>query len=217
MLFNFAPAREAARTAKTGHCRRRLYGRDRAYARGLSQSGRTARDRAHRRSAPPAVGDGAACPRSVSTETRRDKKPRIARSIARYPIWSLAVRFNSPFCLKAAIPTTWCAAARQEALAKLLAHPIALIDVLWSREQARHPLETPEQRASLEARLMELAGQIEHKSLKYHYIAAFRERLRAAGRTRAASPRAAAARPGYGTDRVRPAAWVSQAGGHFQT
>ena len=42
----------------------------------------------------------------------------------------------------------------------------------------------PEQRASLEARLMELAGQIEHKSLKYHYIAAFRERLRAAGKAR---------------------------------
>ena len=71
-------------------------------------------------------------------------------------------------------------------------------------KQARHPLETPEQRASLEARLMELAGQIEHKSLKYHYITAFRERLRAAGRTRAASPRAAAARPGYGKDRGTP-------------
>ena len=43
-----------------------------------------------------------------------------------------------------------------EALAKLVTQPLALIDVLWSREQARHPLETPEQRASLEARLMEL-------------------------------------------------------------
>jgi len=71
-----------------------------------------------------------------------------------------------------------------EALAKLLAQPLPLIDVLWSREQARHPLETPEQRASLEARLMELAGQIQHKSLKYHYVAEFRERLRAAGKAR---------------------------------
>ena len=66
----------------------------------------------------------------------------------------------------------------QDMLAKLLSQPISLIDVLWSREHARHPLETPEQRASLDARLMELANQIEHKSLKYHYISALRERLR---------------------------------------
>jgi DNA primase len=71
-----------------------------------------------------------------------------------------------------------------EALAKLVTHPVALIDVLWSREQARHALETPEQRAAFEARLMELAGQIEHKSLKFHYISAFRERLRNSGMTR---------------------------------
>ncbi|MBI4725345.1 MAG: toprim domain-containing protein, partial [Rhodomicrobium sp.] len=76
----------------------------------------------------------------------------------------------------------------KEALAKLLAQPLPLIDVLWSREFARHPLETPEQRASFEARLMQLAAQIEHKSLKYHYISAFRERLRGAGK--APAPRA---------------------------
>ncbi|MGO9806431.1 MAG: DNA primase [Rhodomicrobium sp.] len=80
-----------------------------------------------------------------------------------------------------------------ESLAKLLAQPLPLIDVLWSREQARHPLETPEQRASLDARLMELGGQIQHKSLKYHYIAEFRERLRAAGKTRLPSARNARA------------------------
>jgi DNA primase len=71
----------------------------------------------------------------------------------------------------------------QERLAKLLAEPLPLIDVLWSREQARHLLETPEQRASLEARLTELAGQIAHRSLKYHYITALREKLRAAAKT----------------------------------
>jgi DNA primase len=71
----------------------------------------------------------------------------------------------------------------QETLGQLLAQPLPLIDVLWSREQARHPLETPEQRASFEARLMELTGQIKHKSLRYHYIAALRERLRAASKT----------------------------------
>ncbi len=71
-----------------------------------------------------------------------------------------------------------------EALAKLVTQPLALIDVLWAREQARHPLDTPEQRASFEARLMELAGQIEHKSLKFHYISAIRERLRGSGMVR---------------------------------
>lgn len=67
-----------------------------------------------------------------------------------------------------------------EALTRLLTQPLPLIDVLWSRELAQHPLDTPEQRASLEARLMGLASQIEHKSLKFHYITALRERLRAA-------------------------------------
>ncbi len=71
-----------------------------------------------------------------------------------------------------------------EALAKLVTQPVTLIDVLWSREQARHALETPEQRAAFEARLMELAGQIEHKSLKFHYISAIRERLRNSGMAR---------------------------------
>jgi DNA primase len=87
-----------------------------------------------------------------------------------------------------------------ETLGKLLAEPIPLIDVLWSREQARHPLETPEQRASFETRLMELAAQIEHKSLKYHYVTAIRERLRATGKGR----QRAGARAPSGLDR-RPA------------
>jgi DNA primase len=75
-----------------------------------------------------------------------------------------------------------------EALSKLVTMPLALFDVLWTRENARHPLETPEQRATFEARLMELAGQIEHKSLKFHYIAAIRERLRNAGTARRLGP-----------------------------
>jgi DNA primase len=85
----------------------------------------------------------------------------------------------------------------QETLRKLLAQPLPLIDVLWSREQARHPLETPEQRASFEARLLELAGQIEHKSLKYYYVAALREKLRAAGKAQRITGNKAA----FGRDR----------------
>jgi DNA primase len=85
----------------------------------------------------------------------------------------------------------------QETLQKLLAQPIPFIDVLWSREEGRHPLETPEQRASFESRLLELAGQIGHKSLKYHYITALREKLRAAGKMH----RLTGARAPFGPDR----------------
>ncbi len=81
-------------------------------------------------------------------------------------------------------PDDMVSSGAKDALAKLLAQPLPLIDALWSREEGRHPLSTPEQRASFEARLMELAGQIEHKSLKFHYISAFRERLRSAAKSR---------------------------------
>jgi DNA primase len=83
-------------------------------------------------------------------------------------------------------PDDMVSGGASEELSRILGQPAPLIDVLWSREEARHPLQTPEQRASFEARLMELAGQIEHKSLKYHYISAFRDRLRGLGRVRAA-------------------------------
>lgn len=65
-----------------------------------------------------------------------------------------------------------------DTLAKLIAAPISLIDVLFARERARHPLDTPEQRASFEERLMEFARRIEHRGLRYQYISLLRERLR---------------------------------------
>jgi DNA primase len=70
-----------------------------------------------------------------------------------------------------------------DALVKLLAAPAPLIDVLWARERDRHPLDTPEQRAALDARLMEMTQLIEHKSLRFHYVSALRERLRGKGYT----------------------------------
>jgi DNA primase len=69
----------------------------------------------------------------------------------------------------------------KDVLGKVLGEPVPLIDVLWARERDRHPLNTPEQRASLEARLMEAVQQIEHRSLKFHYVSALRERLRTQG------------------------------------
>jgi DNA primase len=78
-------------------------------------------------------------------------------------------------------PDDMVAGGEKDGLAKVLGEPVPLIDVLWARERDRHPLTTPEQRASLEARLMEAVQQIEHKSLKFHYISALRERLRTQG------------------------------------
>ncbi len=86
-------------------------------------------------------------------------------------------------------PDDMVSGGAKEALAKLLGEPSPLIDVLWTRERDRHPLDTPEQRASLEARVMKLAHQIEHKSLKFHYISALRERLRAHGHAGGAQSR----------------------------
>ena len=69
----------------------------------------------------------------------------------------------------------------EDVLAKALGEPAPLIDVLWARERDRHPLNTPEQRASLESRLMEAVQLIEHRSLRFHYVSALRERLRTQG------------------------------------
>jgi DNA primase len=81
-------------------------------------------------------------------------------------------------------PDDMVSGGAKDALAQLLKSPKPLIDVLWSREEGRHPLSTPEQRASFEGRLMELAAKIEHKSLRFHYISALREKLRAVAKAR---------------------------------
>ena len=86
-------------------------------------------------------------------------------------------------------PDDMVSGGAKDALAKCLAEPAPLIDVLWARERDRHPLETPEQRAALEARLMEMAQLIEHKSLRFHYVSALRERLRAQGHAAGAARR----------------------------
>jgi DNA primase len=78
-------------------------------------------------------------------------------------------------------------AGEGEGLKALLERPTPLFEVLWKREEGRHPLDTPEQRASFEGRLMELAGQVSHKSLRFHYISAIRERLRSRARSRGSS------------------------------
>ncbi len=66
----------------------------------------------------------------------------------------------------------------KDTLSALLEHPTPLFDFLWKREEERHPLHTPEQRASFETRLTELAEQVAHKTLRFHYLSSIRQRLR---------------------------------------
>ncbi len=65
------------------------------------------------------------------------------------------------------------------ALEVLLSKPQPLFDVLWKRELNAFPSATPEQRAAFDARMKELTDRIVHKTLRYHYVAEIRNRLRA--------------------------------------
>nr|WP_206376991.1 DNA primase [Sphingomonas sp. G-3-2-10] len=59
----------------------------------------------------------------------------------------------------------------------LLKSPEPLVSRLWAHEVAAGPLDTPEQRAGLKARLSELAGTIADPNVKSEYMAEFRQRI----------------------------------------
>jgi DNA primase len=58
----------------------------------------------------------------------------------------------------------------------LLASPEPLVERLWRHELAAEPLDTPEQRAGLKARLQELARGIGHAGVRDEYLSEFRRR-----------------------------------------
>ena len=62
-----------------------------------------------------------------------------------------------------------------------------LIDVLWLRERAEQPLDTPERRAAFEARLDALLAQIGNTRVRDHYRREVRNRLFALWRERPTS------------------------------
>ncbi len=68
------------------------------------------------------------------------------------------------------------------AMAAILDKTKPLIDVLWERETAAQPLHTPEQRASLEARLRTLSTSIADPLVRIHYERELRDRLFQLGR-----------------------------------
>ena len=68
------------------------------------------------------------------------------------------------------------------AMSAILDKTKPLIDVLWERETSAQPLETPEQRASLEARLRTLSTSIADPLVRIHYERELRDRLFQLGR-----------------------------------
>lgn len=62
--------------------------------------------------------------------------------------------------------------AMQDALAKA----VPLVEMLWRRETAQAPLDTPERRAALDARLRECLRRISDPSVRNHYAAELRTR-----------------------------------------
>lgn len=55
------------------------------------------------------------------------------------------------------------------AMKALLATPSTMVDAIWQAERSARPLDTPEQKADLKARLAEHIDAIEHPDIKPHY------------------------------------------------
>ena len=92
----------------------------------------------------------------------------------------------------------------KEAMDEVLAKRRPLVDVLWDREVAAGPLDTPEQRAALEVRLHKLTGTIADGNVRLHYQREIRNRLYQLGRDTkavgAAGQRKGFRRPAPGAD-----------------
>ena len=56
-----------------------------------------------------------------------------------------------------------------QAMEKLLAQPKSLLDLIWEHEQAAQPLNSPEDKAGLKARLIDHVDAIEHPDIKSLY------------------------------------------------
>lgn len=78
-------------------------------------------------------------------------------------------------------------------MGRLLEGALPLVELLWRRELGLEPLDTPERKAGLEARLIAAAETIRHPGVRTAYIRDLRARLRdyfwQQGRTHKAAPR----------------------------
>ena len=67
----------------------------------------------------------------------------------------------------------------REAIAEVLDSARSLSDMLWQREAESAPLDTPERKAALEARVGEMIGAISNEAVRRYYRDEFQARLRA--------------------------------------
>ncbi|MFO1169911.1 MAG: DNA primase [Hyphomicrobiaceae bacterium] len=65
-----------------------------------------------------------------------------------------------------------------EAVRRVLANADGLLDVIWRRELAREPADTPERRAALTKRVEGLAAAVQDQPVREEYERALRQRLR---------------------------------------
>ncbi|MEM0985473.1 MAG: DNA primase [Pseudomonadota bacterium] len=66
----------------------------------------------------------------------------------------------------------------QERMAALLNEPLALVEMLWRRERDAEPLDTPERKAGLGARLKAAAGAIQNPDVRAAYQQDLAQRMR---------------------------------------
>jgi len=68
------------------------------------------------------------------------------------------------------------------AITQVLAEAEPLVEAAWRHLREGQPLDTPERRAALDQALSELAGRIADPTVRWHYISAFRQKMRDAAR-----------------------------------
>ncbi|MEM6488490.1 MAG: DNA primase [Pseudomonadota bacterium] len=103
------------------------------------------------------------------------------------------------------------------AMAEVLAGAVPLVEMLWRRETAAAPLDTPERRAAFDKRLDAQLGKIADPAVRAHYRDDLRERRRALFRRQPPPGTPAGPGPAVGLGQGRGAAWApahgSRAGG----
>lgn len=74
-------------------------------------------------------------------------------------------------------PDSLIAAQGASAMLEIVAGAKPLVDVLWAHELTQKPIDTPERRADLEARLRKCVAEIADGGVQEHYKQAFRDRI----------------------------------------
>ena len=131
-----------------------------------------------------------------------------ARAIDRMlPVLREGHSFRFAFLPQGSDPDDLVRSEGPRAFAACLEQARPLIDVLWLRERAEQPVDTPERRAAFEARLETLLAQIGNARVKDHYRREAKNRLFALWRerpARGASPANPASRPPARSGAVPP-------------